>query len=72
MDATPIAIVAGDRTPTASGPTVKDTRAVRSPIAVASANASYVAISPTHSSSYPSSSATVATSSASPAGRSGQ
>ncbi len=49
-DAMPIAIIAGSRTVTGSGPMVNVIRLVRAPMAVARANASHVAISPIQSS----------------------
>jgi hypothetical protein len=67
---TPIAIITGSRTATASGPTVKAARSVRSAITAASAKASNVAISPIQISPYPSSSATRAVRSTSPGARS--
>lgn len=68
-DATPIAIVAGSRTVTASGPKVRASD-VDAPIAVPRANASHVAISPIQSSGYPAASAARAVSRASSGGRS--
>ena len=71
-EARPSASATGLRTPTASGPIFSASPGTRSPTAVASANASKLAISPSHIAPKPLRPASTAISSASSSGRSSQ